>query len=334
MSSDANYIATVDKHNDHNVKIFDANSGNLVFGDKGGPDPIFDICFSKHPSKVECYTAGKKHFGHWSVEAQKKKKGLFGSNPRCSFACVTADDKGTAYAGGSNALIYVFSGNTCKQTLGFHGKGFVGAIIWNGGKLYSGGRDGRVVVTNTDTMEQEQAFDFGVLPRAIDVFNGEKFVVGLRSGSIIECNIASGEMSTIMESHNDGEVWGLDQDPAHVFTTGDDNQVKKWDPATRKCVDTAAVNQAQRKARRNRASTLGSHPDSQSSRAVAVNNHTGDVAVCANDGSITIRTLDDFNNIKHELTDSLEWIECAEYSPDGKYLAAGSHDTNIYVYDA
>lgn len=65
-----------------------------------------------------------------------------------------------------------------------------------------------------------------------------------------------------------------------------------------------------------------------------MNNHTGDVAVCANDGSITIRTLDDFNNIKHELTDSLEWIEVAEYSPDGKYLAAGSHDTNIYVYDA
>lgn len=35
----------------------------------------------------------------------------------------------------------------------------------------------------------------------------------------------------------------------------------------------------------------------------------------------------------HELTDSLEWIEAAEYSPDGKYLAAGSHDTNIYIYD-
>lgn len=35
----------------------------------------------------------------------------------------------------------------------------------------------------------------------------------------------------------------------------------------------------------------------------------------------------------HELMDSLEWIETAEYSPDGNYLAVGSHDTNIYVYD-
>ena len=34
-----------------------------------------------------------------------------------------------------------------------------------------------------------------------------------------------------------------------------------------------------------------------------------------------------------ELTDSLEWIEVAEYSPDGGILAVGSHDTNIYLYD-
>lgn len=31
--------------------------------------------------------------------------------------------------------------------------------------------------------------------------------------------------------------------------------------------------------------------------------------------------------------DSQEWIEVAEYSPDGAYLAVGSHDTNIYLYE-
>jgi len=207
---------------------------------------------------------------------------------------VTADDKGQAYAGGSNSLIYVFAGNTCKTTLGFHGSGFVGAIIWIQGKLYSGGRDGRVVITDSATLSQEKAFDFGVLPRAIDSFNNEKFVVGLRNGSIVECNVESSEQTTLMQSHNDGEVWGLDMDTAYIYTSGDDNQVKKWCPNERKCLGTAMVNEERRKAKRNRASTLGSYPDSQSSRAVAVNNHNGHIAVCANDGSITIRTLEGF----------------------------------------
>ena len=89
-------------------------------------------------------------------------------------------------------------------------------------------------------------------------------------------------------------------DDSCVYTTGDDNQVKKWDPNTRKCLDTSIVNEAKRKARANRASTMGKHPDSQSARAVAVS-CTGKVAVCANDGSVTIRDNSDFHTILHEI---------------------------------
>jgi WD40 repeat protein len=30
---------------------------------------------------------------------------------------------------------------------------------------------------------------------------------------------------------------------------------------------------------------------------------------------------------------SQEWIEVCEYSPDGNYLAVGSHDNAIYIYE-
>lgn len=103
-----------------------------------------------------------------------------------------------------------------------------------------------------------------------------------------------------MQSHNDGEVWGLALDESNVYTSGDDNQVKCWNPFERKCDKTAIVNEAQRKARRNRASTLGSHPDSQSSRALAISPQ-GHLAVCANDGSVTIREVSDFSTVLHEL---------------------------------
>jgi hypothetical protein len=106
-----------------------------------------------------------------------------------------------------------------------------------------------------------KAINFGLLPRAIDVKDGN-LVVGLRSGSIVECNLESEEMKTVMQGHNDGEVWGLDMANGLVITTGDDNQVKTWDPNSRKCTGTAIVNSVERKARKNKASTLGQYPDS------------------------------------------------------------------------
>ena len=197
--------------------------------------------------------------------------------------------------------------------------------------MFSGGKDGRVCVFSAETHEQQNVIEFGVLPRAIDVFGG-KMVVGLRTGSIVECDMESGEMTTHVESHNSGEVWGLDIKDGFVYTAGDDNQVIKWDPATRRCADRSIVNEASRRARRNKASTLSQHPHSQQARAVAVS-PTGWMAVAANDGSVTIRRTEEMSTVVQEIHDSKEWIEVAEFSPDGRYLAIGSHDTNIYVYD-
>ena len=216
--------------------------------------------------------------------------------------------------------------------MGYHEKGFIGAIVWTDGMLYSGGKDGRVCVIDGGSLECVKAITFGTLPRAIDVHNG-KLVVGLRTGSIVECDLESESMTPLMESHNDGEVWGLTMDDSHVYTSGDDNQVKKWDPSSRTCVQTGIVTEEVRKAKRNRASTLGSKPDSQSSRALAINTVNGDLAICANDGHVHIKNTEDMETLKKELEDSTEWIEVAEYSPDGAILAVGSHDTNIYLYD-
>lgn len=144
---------------------------------------------------------------------------------------------------------------------GFNEKGFVGSINWVAGKLYAGSRDGSVSIIDSATMTCEERIDFGMLPRALDVKDGN-LIVGLRNGSIVQCNLDTKEQTTYMQSHNDGEVWGLALDDAFVYTSGDDNQVKKWDPFARTCVDTAIVNEVSRKAKKNRASTLGKHPDS------------------------------------------------------------------------
>lgn len=110
-----------------------------------------------------------------------------------------------------------------------------------GGKIYSGGKDGNVVVTNSTSLEVERSFNFGCLIRAIDI-EGSKALVGLRDGTIFHLDIESQAKKAIMESHSEGEVWGLAPiDDTHVITTGDDNKVKVWDIAARKCEKTGIV---------------------------------------------------------------------------------------------
>ena len=154
ISKDRKWVCVADKHNDHNIYVFDVenNGQKPVWESKGGPDEIFDMCFTKQDNQYNFWSGGKKHMVYWDFAEQKKRKCIFGSNDPTNFACVTTDDQGNCYAGGSNALIYVWNGNNCKQTHSCHDRGFIGSIIWVDGMLYSGGKDGRVCITDTSSM--------------------------------------------------------------------------------------------------------------------------------------------------------------------------------------
>ncbi len=91
-------------------------------------------------------------------------------------------------------------------------------------------------------MTKVGSFDFGgILIRAIDVM-GTTAVVGCRNGSIYQLDMSSGSKKTIMESHSDGEVWGLAViDSDTVLTSGDDNQLKAWSVSKRECISRGIV---------------------------------------------------------------------------------------------
>ena len=138
-----------------------------------------------------------------------------------------------------------------------------------------------------------------------------------------------------MESHSDGEVWGLsvaDQDI--VLTTCDDNKIKAWSISQRKCVYMGTVSNEAHSLKRRGASTLSTLADSQCARAISYNPDNGHVAVGHNDGTLSIRAgIKDLEKVIHHNRHSKEWIEVIRYSPDGQKLAVGSHDNKIYIYD-
>lgn len=326
-----NMVCAVDLNNDHNVMVYDG-SGSLVFKDKGDQNKIHDVAWDKKPGSKRFCSAGVKHIYFWDADIAggKKTKGLYSGAEQTSFACATWDADGICYTGGSNGSIYIWGGDdgrTCQGTIKAH-KGFVSAITYRDGKLYSGGKDGKLNVIDTNTKQIESTQEFSFI-RAIDVADG-KMLVGQRDGTIVLCE--GGDRKAIMSSHSDGEVWGLTQQAdGSIVTSADDNKVMFWDPVSRTHTKTVKVSDRREKARRGGASTLSRLPDSQCSRCVAVN--ADYIAVAGNDGKVSIRAQSDPSTEISLLGESKEWIEVMAFSPDNKYLAVGSHDNAIRVYE-
>lgn len=332
------YVALADNSNDHNIYVFEVESGTRVKKDKSGPDQIYHIAWSRKEGESVFCTAGNKHIAFWDMDGAKFKKrnGVYGTAGNAtSHCCVTSDKDGTFYTGGANSHIYVWKERQLEKTYDVHGEGFVCGIQYADGKIISGAKDGKVVISDPATGKSEKEHDVGVLVRSVDMNNGS-ILVGLRSGSILEID-KKGAKTTIMKSHSSGESWGLAiADDDHIVTAGDDNKAFTWNINDRKAVDEAELCDTDAKPKKGGASSLTEMAPSKCGRAVAVNTGgNGHVAIGHNDGRVTIRAkASSLGTVKKTLQDSGEWIEAMAYSPDGKKLAVGSHDNNIYVYDS
>jgi WD40 repeat protein len=65
LSKDGKYVAMVDRHDNHNVYVFEAQSGQLVGKAKGDTNRAFDMAFSERDGDYSFVTAGAKHIKFW-----------------------------------------------------------------------------------------------------------------------------------------------------------------------------------------------------------------------------------------------------------------------------
>jgi len=97
--------------------------------------------------------------------------------------------------------------------------------------------------------------------RAVDMLS-KIAIIEMRDGTIYQVELESSSQKVIMESHSDGEVWGLTCFENYAATTGDDNKMKVWNFKKRKCQYRGIIQAEVRKAPKGKGSTLSDYPDS------------------------------------------------------------------------
>lgn len=123
--------------------------------------------------------------------------------------------------------------------------------------------------------------------------------------------------------------------PDICVTVADDNYCKVWDMNEHRCIASTILEPKAGKKRKvgMGASTLALTAPNQQARCVAINSTSGHIAIGFNNGKVMVKAgINALTENVARFKDANEWIETMRYSPNGQFLAVGSHDNGIYIY--
>ncbi|XP_026141966.1 echinoderm microtubule-associated protein-like 1 isoform X2 [Carassius auratus] len=317
-SNGGSWLCVVDDSNDHILSVWDWQREERLAEVKCSNESVFVADF--HPTDANMIvTCGKSHLYFWSLEKGSlvKKQGLFEKQEKPKFVlCVTFSENGDAITGDSSGNILVWGKGSNRISLaiqGAHEASVFALCMLRNGTLVSGGKD-RKLVSWDENYQKIQTVEvpelYGPI-RTVAEGRGETVLIGTTKNYVLQGNL-DGEFIPITQGHTD-ELWGLTVHPVkHQFLTcGHDKHVCMWDSASHQPIWTKTLEDATQSA--------GFHP---SGATVAIGTQTGRWLVLDTESKdlVTVHT------------DGNEQLSVMRFSPDGNFLAIGSHDNYIYIY--
>ncbi|KAM7377754.1 hypothetical protein PAMA_014176 [Pampus argenteus] len=325
------FLCVIDDSNEHMLSVWDCNKGTKHAEVKTTNEAVFAVEFNPSDS-ANIITCGKSHVYFWTLSAGQfmKKQGIFGKYKKPKFIqcfvfsltgdVLTGDSEGNILTWGKSAADIKTLGKGAKetfqimrQTRAHEGSVFTLCPLQGGALLSGGGKDRKIIRWSADLAPERECEipeKFGAVRTLADV-DGEELLVGTTRNAILRGTFSDGFVS-IVQGHLD-EMWGLATHPSvnTFLTCGHDRQVCLWNTEEHKldwcitleeyglCADFCPVGSI-----------------------VSVGLSTGRWMV------LDLLTRE----VVSEFTDGNEQLSVMRYSPDGSFLAVGSHDNFIYIY--
>ena len=333
FSDDGKFLASVGQDNDHTCAVYDWKNGSLKAKAKGDKNKTLAVAFA--PGGREVCQVGVKHIKFHSFQGRtmKSKKGILGRKGKIqAFLCVEyLDDK--ALVGTANGCLYLFGGRQVATNVKAHTAAVYALNVSDAG-VVTGGKDGFVKIWSRDlapVSEFDMAATGSIRPLIRSVAmapGGKKILVGTIASEVWEINARNGmsihDDGALINGHFKGELWGLATHPTRdeYATVGDDATLRIWDLKTRKMKAHKALDCLAR--------AVSYSPDG-AYLAVGLGGDLGK-GKQKQSGGFRILRADDLS-VQHAGKDARNWISQIKFSPDGRTLAMGSHDRNVWLYD-
>ncbi|NXN41990.1 EMAL1 protein, partial [Rhinoptilus africanus] len=318
-SNGGSSLCSVDDSNDHVLSVWDWQKEEKLADVKCSNEAIFAADF--HPTDTNIIvTCGKSHLSFWTLEGNSliKKQGLFEKQEKPKFVlCVTFSANGDTITGDSSGNILVWGKGTNRishAVQGAHEGGIFALCMLRDGTLVSGGGKDRKLISWNGNYQKlhktEIPEQFGPI-RTVAEGKGDVVLIGTTRNFVLQGTL-SGDFFPITQGHTD-ELWGLavHSSKPHFFTCGHDKHITLWDATTHRPIWDKIIEDP--------AQSSGFHP---SASVVAVGTLTGRWFVFDTETKdlVTVHT------------DGNEQLSVMRFSPDGNFLAIGSHDNCIYIY--
>ncbi|KAJ8308865.1 hypothetical protein KUTeg_013739 [Tegillarca granosa] len=333
------HLVVVDEANEHVISVwgFAKDKPHKLTETKSSTEPVLAAEF--HPlEKNSIITCGKGQISFWTIEGGTlaKKTGIFDKHEKPKYVlCLAFADNGDVISGDSNGNIFIWpkGNNRISQAItGIHDGGIFSICVMKDGTVLSGGGKDRKIVQFDSTykptgVEYEIPENFGGV-RTLSQGQGGLVLVGATRNCILQGTIdlkltpvvlktvlyptfcddviikfdlltlshsplMLTSRKSVMQGHTD-ELWGLASHPTqHQFMTSGSDKHIQLWDSMTRTVIWSK--------------------EIPSGRWLIIDLSTHEIVVSHTDGS--------------------EQIECLQYSPDGNYLALGSRDNYIYVYE-